>query len=96
MKTYEICSKCANKRVTSEQQTKEQNESCTTTLRATTDKAIAFGIKFGGIEGAHHKEWVIDQMLRILAGDKYNEIIKKACEGEDGPDTYYWECGVAP
>jgi hypothetical protein len=59
-------------------------------------KAIELGIKDGCVDGAHHKMWVIDQMIRILAGDKYDDIIKEACNGEDGPDTYSWDVGIAP
>ena len=59
-------------------------------------QAIGLAVKYGGIDGAHHKAWVIDQMVRKLAGDEYNAIVADACDGEDGPDTYDWDCGVAP
>ena len=59
-------------------------------------EAIEVGVKYGGIDGAHHKDWVIDQMIRILAGDHYEQIVIEACSGEDGPSTYSWDCGVAP
>ena len=51
---------------------------------------------YGGIDGAHHKTWVIDQMVRSLTGNEYDATIKRWCHGEDGPDTYDWDCGVAP
>jgi len=84
------------------------------------EKALALAVKFGGIDGAHHKDWVIDQMVRALTGcpmetqtgvdanqklyfyqaqgksEEYNNLIKEACNGEDGPDTYYWDEGIAP
>lgn len=60
------------------------------------EKAIELAIRYGGIDGIHHKMWVIDQMLRILCGDKYDEVIREANDGEDGPDTYSWEVGIAP
>jgi hypothetical protein len=28
--------------------------------------AIKLALRHGGIDGAHHKMWVIDQMVRIL------------------------------
>jgi hypothetical protein len=31
-------------------------------------EAIAIAVRFGGISGAHHKAWVIDQMVRALTG----------------------------
>lgn len=58
--------------------------------------AIDLAVKYGGIDGAHHKDWVIDQMVRVLAGEKYEEIVREACDGEDGADTYSWEVGIAP
>ena len=30
--------------------------------------AIAIIIRFGGIDGSHHKTWVLDQALRALTG----------------------------
>lgn len=58
--------------------------------------AIDIAVKYGGIDGARHKDWVIDQMVRILAGDDYDRIVAEAKAGEDGPDTYAWEEGIAP
>lgn len=60
------------------------------------EKAIELAVMYGGIDGAHHKTWVIDQMVRALAGDKYDKIVADACAGEDGPDTFEWDCGIAP
>lgn len=59
-------------------------------------RAINIALRFGSIDGEHHKTWVIDQMVRILAGDKYNAIVAAACSGEDSSNTYTWECGIAP
>jgi hypothetical protein len=58
--------------------------------------AINIAIRFGGIAGDHHKAWVIDQMVRKLAGDDYEQIVKDAKNGADGPDTYSWDEGIAP
>jgi hypothetical protein len=61
-------------------------------------KAIELAFQYGGIDGGHHKMWVIDQMIRILIDDEnlYNHYVKQACEGEDGPNTYDWDTGIAP
>jgi hypothetical protein len=63
------------------------------------------------IDGAHHKQWIIDQMVRILAGDGYEEWVKQyeSCgysecsRHEDGDDEdlycdggYSWDKGIAP
>lgn len=65
-------------------------------LQARIDAAIAFAVQHGVVVGDHHKAWVIDQMVRILAGDKYEHIVKEAKDGEDGPDTYDWDEGLSP
>lgn len=59
-------------------------------------KALDLIVRYGGIDGAHHKAWVLDQAVRILAADKYEQIVRDAKAGADGPNTYEWEDGVAP
>lgn len=60
------------------------------------EKALAMIVRHGGHDGEHHKAWVIDQVTRILAGREYTKLVREACAGEDGPDTYSWDVGVAP
>ena len=43
---------------------------------------------------SEHRAWVTDQMVRSLAGEQYGEIVRNACYGEDGPDTYEWNTGA--
>ena len=43
--------------------------------------ALDIAIQFGGIDGVHHKSWVIDQIVRELAGDRYEELVRNACIG---------------
>ncbi len=58
--------------------------------------ALDVARKYGGIDGDHHKMWVIDQMVRVLTGDAYDTWVKEYKDGEDGPDTYEWSEGIAP
>lgn len=58
--------------------------------------ALEIAAAYGGADGEHHKNWVIDQMIRILAGERYEDFVKDTCSGEDGPDTYRWDVGIAP
>jgi hypothetical protein len=72
------------------------------------ENAIQIAFRFGDIDGAHHKMWVIDQMVRALCGcesetgdhytenENYLEFVRLAKDGEDGPDSYTWETGIAP
>jgi hypothetical protein len=83
-------------------------------------KALSIAVEYGGIDGAHHKDWVIDQMARALTGcpviekeakdhagtpypypiqgesEAYHSLVRDACAGVDGPNTYAWDTGVAP
>ena len=83
-------------------------------------KALEVAVEYGGIDGDHHKAWVIDQMVRELTGcptvqeegtdahgkkytydalgesEEYQELVRTARKGEDGPETYDWETGIAP
>ena len=52
--------------------------------------------QYGGIDGGHHKQWVLDQVVRALTQEKYEEWVKKQKAGEDGPETYDWDEGIPP
>lgn len=58
--------------------------------------ALAIAVEYGHIDGEHHKAWVIDRMVRYLIGPAYEEFVDRFCDGEDGPETYAWEEGIAP
>lgn len=60
------------------------------------DEALKCAFRFAQTDGAHHKAWVIDQMVRSLTGDGYAAFVKDYCNGEDGPGTYEWDEGIAP
>ena len=51
---------------------------------------------YGCIDGAHHKMWVIDQMVRALTHNKYDQWVSEYENGEDGPKTYIWDTGINP
>jgi len=56
------------------------------------DKAIELIQQYGGIDGAHHKQWVLDQVLRLLMGD----ISYAAWVEESEDEGYDWDTGIAP
>jgi hypothetical protein len=62
------------------------------------DKIAALDMihKYGGIDGGHHKQWVLDQVVRALTGDKYAKWVEDHNAGDDGPNTYEWDVGIAP
>jgi len=56
---------------------------------------------YGQIGGDHHKAWVLDQVMRIIKGDKYKEWVHeyehtdnqgKSCDEKE----YEWYIGIAP
>lgn len=62
------------------------------------EKKLNLIYKYGGIDGGHHKQWLIDQIVRVLLNSekKYVEWVKTYCEGADGANTYEWDEGIAP
>jgi hypothetical protein len=60
------------------------------------DLALETALRYGGIDGDHHRAWTIDQMVRALTGDDYTHWVAAAKSGEDGPETYDWNEGIAP
>jgi hypothetical protein len=84
------------------------------------EAALGRAMQSGGTDEAHHKAWVIDQMVRILTGCPPVEVTKNDCNGkpytftrlaenkdylafvaqhnagEDGPESYKWDEGIAP
>jgi hypothetical protein len=85
------------------------------------DWCLLWILKYGGIDGAHHKDWVLDQVARILNGTpviiteakwddgsseyrfnldeptkEYTDWVAEVKSGEDGPNTYSYDCGITP
>lgn len=60
------------------------------------ESALAFLASYGQSEGEDRKAWVIDQTARILAGHGYEQFVKDARKGKQGPHTHPWAEGVAP
>lgn len=65
--------------------------------------ALEIARRWGGIDGNHHRAYTIDQMVRALTGcselaenAEYLEWIKQYQDGENGPQTYEWDVGIAP
>lgn len=60
-------------------------------------EALNLAWQYGQIDGSHHKMWVINQMVRVLCGDKeeYRKWVE-AYETPDGEDYYVWDMGIAP
>jgi len=46
-----------------------------------TDWAMLYIEKYGGIDGAHHKDWVLDQVARILKG---TPVVVKTAKWDNG------------
>lgn len=59
-------------------------------------KVLELIFQYGQIDGDHHKAWVIDQIVRILTGDKYKEWVKEYTYDEETGECYSWNKGIAP
>ncbi len=60
------------------------------------NEALSLISHFGSIDGSHHKQWVLDQIVRTLLGDDYEKWVAAQKMGLDGPDTYDWDIGISP
>lgn len=47
-------------------------------------QAIVAALEGGVIDGAHHKQQALDRVIRILAGDRYEEVIASVEDWDDG------------
>ncbi len=54
--------------------------------------ALAIAVRYSQIDGAHHKAWSIDQMVRALTGNDYAAWVKEY----ENNDEYLWDVGIAP
>jgi len=50
------------------------------------DKTLEIAMSYGGIDGAHHKDWTLDQMVRALTGCPMET--HEATDSEGNPYTY--------
>lgn len=81
------------------------------TARARLALSLKLLTELGGCDGAHHKDWAIDQAIRVICGvpagpygypgdvtnSTYLKHVYESCKGSDGtPWTYSWNVGVAP
>ncbi len=54
-------------------------------------RACSLILEHGHIDGGHHKQWVLDQVLRTLTGRAYSDLIE-LYEDTD----HKWDTGIAP
>lgn len=64
------------------------------------NKALEIAWRYSQIDGAHHKAWAIDQMVRALCGsdEEYRKwVAKYTAPLSDEPGDYYeWDVGITP
>lgn len=56
-------------------------------------EALKIARDVGQVDGAHHKQWVIDQMVQSLTGDQYDSFVQ-IYEMLCGPGS--WDIGTPP
>jgi len=54
---------------------------------------LDFITKWGEFDGGHHKQWVLDQLLRMILKEEYEEYISYF-NRDDNYDA--WDEGIAP
>lgn len=58
------------------------------------DLATRVASRFGMIDGAHHKQWVIDQMLQAILSEKEYQTWLSQMNSDKDYDP--WDPGIAP
>lgn len=58
--------------------------------------ALIVAERYAMIDGDHHKQWVIDQMIRALLGDEMYASWREAYAAASGEGYEPWSEGVAP
>lgn len=71
------------------------------TGRATQNAARALDVIIENkeIDGAHHKEWLLDQVVRELTGKHYDQFVQDyetPYSDEHSTYTPEWDTGIAP
>lgn len=56
--------------------------------------ALDVAFEYGGVDGAHHLQYAIDQMVRALLGTEEN--YEKWVSNYENGDEYDWDTGIAP
>ena len=63
-----------------------------------TGRVVELITQYGGIDGGHHKQWLLDQTMRTLLGNDY-QTWRNAYDNftdEDGERYSEWDEGIAP
>lgn len=70
-----------------------------TSLDTRIQRAVGLAWCFNEIEGAHHRQWLIDQMVRNLLGEQYESFVKEYEEpikNDEKIEHYKWNKGIPP
>src|SRR3954469_12591 len=54
--------------------------------------------RYAGIDGEHHKQWLIDQIIRVVLAGDYQDFIAEYnnFKDQDGKSYGEWDEGIAP
>lgn len=64
------------------------------------DWALEYIFRYGQLDGAHHKTWVLDQIARILSGATVQVVVARwsdhpdeyrFCVMDDSPEYHQWK-----
>lgn len=59
-------------------------------------RALEVIAEYGAYDGGHHKQWVLDQTVHLLAGTEENYQKWIAAHNREKPSACSWETGIAP
>lgn len=64
------------------------------TERQKLEKIVDLVINEGTFDGGHHKQWALDQILRVAMGDHEYKQFVESYESQD--EFGEWDTGIAP
>lgn len=57
---------------------------------------LEFLLRGGTTDGAHHKQWAIDQAVRVITCGAYKTWVEEVEAAAGGPELFVWDTGTAP
>ncbi len=58
-------------------------------------QALDLAYRYGQNDSAHHLQWTIDQIVRVLTGDDYTQwVAEYEGDPEDEENYYTWDTGM--
>lgn len=69
---------------------------CPTEHEVAFEAAMALIVDYGMIDGTHHKQWLLDQIVRTILGEYYDLWLASYNESAKNNNCDLWDQGIEP